>query len=93
MGDPADILDRQIGDLGGRLRHPFAVDLLHRGVSLENLSAQLGHKNLKITQRHYSAFTPARRDALKDARPAGVEKAIAVVTQNLLDSSPAIYFT
>jgi len=50
-----------------RLRHTFAVDLLQRGTSLEHVSSLLGHKNLKITQKHYSAFTPGRRDALEDA--------------------------
>jgi integrase/recombinase XerD len=50
-----------------QLRHTFAVDLLQRGTSLEHVSSLLGHKNLKITQKHYSAFTPGRRDALEDA--------------------------
>lgn len=50
-----------------QLRHTFAVDLLHRGVSLENVSQLLGHKNLRITQKYYSAFTPERRDALENA--------------------------
>jgi len=50
-----------------RLRHTFAVDLLQRGTSLEHVSSLLGHKNLKITQKHYSAFTPGRRDALEHA--------------------------
>lgn len=50
-----------------RLRHTFAVDLLQRGMSLENVSSLLGHKNIKVTQKHYSAFTPGRRDALGDA--------------------------
>lgn len=47
-----------------QLRHTFAVDLLQRGVSLENVSSLLGHK---MTQKYYSAFTPARRDALEQA--------------------------
>jgi len=50
-----------------QLRHTFAVDLLQRGTSLEHVSSLLGHKNLKITQKHYSAFTPGRRDALEEA--------------------------
>jgi len=50
-----------------QLRHTFAVDLLQRGTSLEHVSSLLGHRNLRITQKHYSAFTPGRRDALEDA--------------------------
>jgi site-specific recombinase XerD len=49
------------------LRHTFALDLLQRGVSLENVSSLLGHKNLRITQKYYSAFTPARRNTLENA--------------------------
>ena len=50
-----------------RLRHTFAVGLLTNGVSMENLSVLLGHRNIRITQQTYSAFTPARRDALEQA--------------------------
>jgi integrase/recombinase XerD len=50
-----------------RFRHKFAVELLLHGVSMENVSTLLGHRNIKITQRTYAAFTPARRDALEKA--------------------------
>jgi integrase len=50
-----------------QLRHTFAVSLLTKGVSMENLSVLLAHKNIRITQKTYSAFTPARRDALEQA--------------------------
>jgi integrase/recombinase XerD len=50
-----------------QFRHTFAVDLLVHGVSMENLSVLLGHRNIRITQTTYSAFTPARRDALEEA--------------------------
>lgn len=50
-----------------QLRHKFAVDLLTHGASMEDVSTLLGHRDIKITQRTYSAFTPARRDALERA--------------------------
>jgi integrase/recombinase XerD len=50
-----------------QFRHKFAVELLLHGVSMENVSTLLGHRDIKITQRTYSAFTPARRDALEKA--------------------------
>ena len=51
-----------------RLRHTFAVELLQSGaVTLEDLSVLLAHKNIRITQKHYSAWVPGRRDALEKA--------------------------
>jgi integrase/recombinase XerD len=37
-----------------RFRDTFAVDLLSKGVSLEGVSQLLGHRSIKITQRHYN---------------------------------------
>lgn len=45
----------------------FAVDLLQRDTSLADVSSLLGHKNLKISQKHYSAFTSGRWEALEQA--------------------------
>jgi integrase/recombinase XerD len=50
-----------------QFRHTFAVDLLTHGVSMEHVSTLLGHRDLKVTQRTYNAFTPQRRDALEKA--------------------------
>ena len=35
-----------------RFRDTFAVSLLQAGVSLEDVSTLLGHKSLRITQKH-----------------------------------------
>jgi integrase/recombinase XerD len=48
-----------------QFRHRFAVKLLERGASLEDVSILLGHRDIKITQRTYSAWVPARRDRLE----------------------------
>jgi integrase/recombinase XerD len=47
-----------------RFRDTFAVSLLQAGVSLENVSTLLGHRNFKVTQRHYSPWVKSRQDAL-----------------------------
>jgi integrase/recombinase XerD len=50
-----------------QFRHKFAVELLTHGASMEKVSTLLGHRDIKITQRTYAAFTPERRDALERA--------------------------
>jgi integrase/recombinase XerD len=47
-----------------RFRDTFSVDLLQAGVSLENVSTLLGHKSIRITEKHYSAWVKTRQDAL-----------------------------
>jgi site-specific recombinase XerD len=39
-----------------RFRDTFAVGLLAKGVSLENLSVLLGHSSVKITEKHYKPW-------------------------------------
>lgn len=48
-----------------QLRHSFAVGLLEQGVSLEDVSKLLGHQSLKVTERHYAAFTKVQQDRLE----------------------------
>jgi integrase len=50
-----------------RLRDTFAVDLLSKGVSIEIVSALLGHKNIAVTQRHYAPWVRSRQIALEKA--------------------------
>jgi integrase len=47
-----------------RLRDTFAVSLLEAGVLLDSVSVLLGHKSIKITERHYSPWVKTRQDAL-----------------------------
>lgn len=49
-----------------RLRDTFAVDLLSRGVSIEDVSILLGHSSVKVTERHYSPWVQARRIRLEN---------------------------
>lgn len=47
-----------------RLRDTFAVDLLLKGVPLEEVSKVLGHESIKTTERHYAKWIKARQDRL-----------------------------
>jgi integrase/recombinase XerD len=47
-----------------RLRDTFAVDLLEKGVPLEEVSKLLGHESIKTTERHYAKWVQGRQDRL-----------------------------
>lgn len=47
-----------------RLRDTFAVDLLEKGVPLEEVSKLLGHESIKTTEKHYSKWIKGRQDRL-----------------------------
>jgi len=50
-----------------RLRDTFSVDLLKPGVPLETVSILLGHKDIRVTQRHYAPRIKTCQDALEAA--------------------------
>jgi integrase/recombinase XerD len=47
-----------------RLRDTFAVELLIKGVPLEDVSKLLGHKSILVTERHYAKWVKGRQDRL-----------------------------
>lgn len=47
-----------------QLRDTFAVDLLKRGMPMEELSKLLGHTTLRTTEKHYAAWVQSRQDRL-----------------------------
>ena len=47
-----------------RLRDTFAVDLLQKGVPLEEVSKLLGHVSIKTTEKSYAKWIKARQDRL-----------------------------
>jgi len=49
-----------------QLRNSFALSLLKNGVGLETVAILLGN-SVKIAERHYSAFVPARQAVLEEA--------------------------
>lgn len=50
-----------------RFRDTFAVELLLKGVPIEQVSVLLGHSSLKITEKHYSPWVKARQDQLEQS--------------------------
>jgi integrase/recombinase XerD len=48
-----------------RFRDTFAVELLLRGVPLERVGALLGHRSVKVTEKHYSPWVSARQEQLE----------------------------
>ena len=50
-----------------QFRHSFSVDLLSKGVSIEDVAALLGHSSSLITARHYNAFVKVRQERLEAA--------------------------
>jgi site-specific recombinase XerD len=48
-----------------RFRDTFAVDLLLQGVPLERVSVLLGHKSIKVTEKHYAPWIRARQEQLE----------------------------
>jgi len=61
---------KQAGIEGGhphRFRDTFAVDLLLRGVPIDQVSALLGHSSVKITEQYYLPFVAARRRQIADS--------------------------
>jgi integrase/recombinase XerD len=47
-----------------RLRDTFAVDLLGKGVPLEEVSKLLGHESINTTEKHYAKWVEGRQDRL-----------------------------
>jgi site-specific recombinase XerD len=47
-----------------RLRDTFAVDLLTKGVPLEDVSKLLGHSSVTTTEKHYAQWVKGRQDRL-----------------------------
>jgi integrase/recombinase XerD len=45
-----------------RLRDTFAVDLLTKGVPMEEVSKMLGHESIVTTEKHYAQWAKARQD-------------------------------
>jgi integrase/recombinase XerD len=48
-----------------RFRDTFAVELLLQGVPLERVSVLLGHRSIRVTERHYAPWVRARQEQLE----------------------------
>lgn len=59
-----------------RFRDTFSIELLQAGVPIERVSMLLGHQSVRVTERHYNAWTKARQEqAEADVRRAWDETA------------------
>jgi integrase len=63
--------EAQVKGTSHKFRHTFAVGLLQKGVPIEDVSKLLGHKSLAVTERHYSAWVPARQKRLDEVVQSG----------------------
>lgn len=50
-----------------KFRHTFSVNLLTRGVPIEDVAVLLGHSTIRITERHYAQWVKVRQDRLEAA--------------------------
>lgn len=48
-----------------RFRDTFSIALLQAGVPLDRVSVLLGHRNVRITEKHYSAWVRERQEQLE----------------------------
>jgi integrase/recombinase XerD len=66
-----------------RFRDTFAVELLLRGVPLERVGALLGHRSVKVTEKHYAPWVSARQEQLEGdvRRTWGTDLLIATETK------------
>lgn len=46
-------------------RDTFAVEMLLAGVPIDQVSILLGHASVRVTEKHYSPWVPARQDQLE----------------------------
>jgi integrase/recombinase XerD len=48
-----------------RFRDTFAVELLLSGVPMERVSVLLGHRSIRVTEKHYAPWVRARQEQLE----------------------------
>jgi integrase len=63
-----------------QLRDTFAVEQLLSGTPMEDVSKMLGHKSIKITEKYYAAWVPARQIQLEEKMIAALRRQGAKVS-------------
>jgi site-specific recombinase XerD len=57
-------IERRGNMVSHRIRDTFAVDLLEKGVPLEEVSKLLGHESIRTTEKSYAKWVQGRQDRL-----------------------------
>lgn len=66
-----------------RFRDTFAIELLLAGVPMERVSVLLGHRSIKVTEKHYSPWIRARQEQLEaDVRRTWATDSVAFAETN-----------
>jgi integrase/recombinase XerD len=63
--DLAEISKGNANAISHRFRDTFAVKLLERGIPIERVSVLLGHKSVRVTEKHYSPWVKSRQEQLE----------------------------
>jgi integrase/recombinase XerD len=64
-----------------RFRHTFVVEALLSGTPIDQLSALLGHRSIKVTEQHYAPWVKAREDQMEASVIRSWEHDPLIVTQ------------
>jgi integrase len=70
-----------------RFRDTFSISLLQSGVPLDRVSILLGHRNVCVTEKHYSAWVRERQEQLE----ADVARAWSEDPIVLLQGTPEVH--
>jgi integrase/recombinase XerD len=63
-----------------QLRDTFAVEHLLAGTSMQDLSKMLGHKSIRVTEKHYAPWVPERQAQLEEKMTQALKKMGATVS-------------
>jgi len=63
-----------------QLRDTFAVSHLLAGTSMQDLSRMLGHKSVRVTEKHYAPWVPERQAQLEEKMTEALKKMGATVS-------------
>jgi len=63
-----------------QLRDTFAVSHLLAGTSMQDLSRMLGHKSVRVTEKHYAPWVPERQAQLEEKMTEALKKMGASVS-------------
>ena len=70
-----------------RFRDTFSISLLQAGVPSDRVSVLLGHRNIRVTEKHYSAWVRERQEQLES----DIKKAWSEDPVLLMQSTPQVH--